>query len=319
MRRKDGSRIGCIGGHGSCTYRLCNTAADTDRRMKSFWNGQCPVPATNIEKSMRARLSFLIQLAIGWVPTTLAVEFRVTNGGNTTPEIKECSEEQYFRVSNITITDATISHIMTASFTLTLTKPLGNKPKMKLTLRKKSGIKIPCLFGYGSCTYKLCGGRTEQEQALASMWSNRCPIPTFEETPVLQFPMLPAIQMIAGIAPTRITIGFKVINGEQKFRLSDVTVEDATIGRTMTVNFTLTVTEELADEPKLEVTVIKQNGRKVSCPPRGGACVYRLCGGTSNEEKFLGQLWNNECPVPATERRESTSARLNPMIQMVIG
>uniref|UniRef100_A0A224YMW2 ML domain containing protein n=1 Tax=Rhipicephalus zambeziensis TaxID=60191 RepID=A0A224YMW2_9ACAR len=153
------------------------------------------------------------------------VRFVLVGAWTQTPEIKQCSEEQYFRVSNISITDATISHIMTASSTLALTKPLGNKPKMKLTLRKKSGIKIPCLFGYGSCTYKLCGGTTEQEQALASMWSNRCPIPTFQETPVLQFPMLPAIQMIAGIAPTKIIIRFKVTNGNETVGCQSFKVE----------------------------------------------------------------------------------------------
>ncbi|XP_070383718.1 uncharacterized protein [Dermacentor albipictus] len=108
-------------------------------------------------------------------------------------------------------------------------------------------------------------------------------------------------------------------SSEQKFRLSDVSVMDATIGRTVTVNFTLAVTEELADDPKVEVTVYRQNGRKISCPPRGGSCVYKLCGGRSNAEKFLGQLWNNECPVPAMERQESASSRLNPMIQAIIG
>uniref|UniRef100_A0A224YNL8 ML domain containing protein n=1 Tax=Rhipicephalus zambeziensis TaxID=60191 RepID=A0A224YNL8_9ACAR len=68
--------------------------------------------------------------------------FVLVGAWTQTPEIKQCSEEQYFRVSNISITDATISHIMTASSTLALTKPLGNKPKMKLTLRKKNSLLI---------------------------------------------------------------------------------------------------------------------------------------------------------------------------------
>lgn len=142
-----------------------------------------------------------------------------------TPEITECSKQQYFRVSNITITDATIYQTMTAKFTLALTKTLGNKPKIKLTLRRKSGIKIPCLFGYGSCTYKLCQGTTEQEQALASMWGNRCPVPTFEETPVINFPMRPAINMITGIPPTKITIRFKVTNGNETVGCQSFKVE----------------------------------------------------------------------------------------------
>ncbi|KAL3187205.1 hypothetical protein MRX96_025519 [Rhipicephalus microplus] len=109
MRRKDGSKIGCIRGHGRevqkeikyvlqhlssaimigprhyyhSTYKLCKTAAGTDRNIKNFWNDQCPVPTTRIEKSMRTRLNVLIQLAIGLVQTTLTVELRVTNGGDT--------------------------------------------------------------------------------------------------------------------------------------------------------------------------------------------------------------------------------------------
>nr|XP_037273717.1 uncharacterized protein LOC119165740 [Rhipicephalus microplus] len=141
------------------------------------------------------------------------------------PVIKECSELQTFRVSDIIITDASISQLTTARFTLTLTKPLGNKPKLKLTLRKKSGIKVPCLLGYGSCTYKLCEGTTKQEQALARMWGNRCPVPAFEETPVIQFPMLPAMQMIIGIAPTKFTMRFEVTNGNKTVGCQSFKVE----------------------------------------------------------------------------------------------
>lgn len=130
-----------------------------------------------------------------------------------TPEIENCSDSQIFRLSNVTIKDATISKTMTVRFTVTLTEALGDNPKLHLILRKKSGIKIPCLLGYGSCTYKLCDGTTKQERALTQMWNNRCPVPVFEETLSFDAPVIPAVQLITGPAPTTITIGFTVTNG----------------------------------------------------------------------------------------------------------
>ncbi|XP_050048212.2 uncharacterized protein [Dermacentor andersoni] len=130
-----------------------------------------------------------------------------------TPKIEDCSDLQVFRLSNVTIKDATISKTMTVRFTITLNETLGDNPKLKLVLRKKNGMKIPCFLGYGSCTYKLCDGTTEQERALTQMWENHCPVPVFEETPSIDAKVIPSIQLVTGLAPTTITIGFKVTNG----------------------------------------------------------------------------------------------------------
>ncbi|XP_037581728.1 uncharacterized protein LOC119464935 [Dermacentor silvarum] len=83
LRRKDGSEIGCIEGIGSCTYKLCKGSTGKDRNVKSVSDAKCPIAATKIQKSMRAPLGFMIQFAIGSVPTTLTVRFEVTNGGTT--------------------------------------------------------------------------------------------------------------------------------------------------------------------------------------------------------------------------------------------
>lgn len=60
------------------------------------------------------------------------------------------SDLQVFRLSNVTIKDATISKTMTVRFTITLNETLGDNPKLQLVLRKKNGLKIPCFLGYGS-------------------------------------------------------------------------------------------------------------------------------------------------------------------------
>ncbi|XP_075532142.1 uncharacterized protein LOC142564846 isoform X2 [Dermacentor variabilis] len=139
-------------------------------------------------------------------PLTLIclIRYSLVSAWIQTPKIEECSDLQVFRLSNVTIKDATISKTMTVRFTITLNETLGDNPKLKLVLRKKNGMKIPCFLGYGSCSYKLCDGTTEQERALTQMWENHCPVPVFEETPSID----------AKFAPTTISMKFKVTNGE---------------------------------------------------------------------------------------------------------
>ncbi|KAH7933864.1 hypothetical protein HPB49_018352 [Dermacentor silvarum] len=223
------------------------------------------------------------------------------------------------QMSDLTITDAIIRKTVSVNFTLTINKELGEDPKVIVSLRRKDGSEIGCIEGIGSCTYKLCKGSTGKDRNVKSVSDAKCPIAATKIQKSMRAPLGFMIQFAIGWALKIFSAQFKVITDSQIFRLSNVTIKDATISKTMTVRFTVTLTEALGDNPKLHLILRKKSGIKIPCLLGYGSCVYKLCGGTSNAEKFLGQLWNNECPVPARERQESASARLDPMIQLVIG
>ncbi|XP_077530164.1 uncharacterized protein LOC144142494 [Haemaphysalis longicornis] len=105
----------------------------------------------------------------------------------------------------------------------------------------------------------------------------------------------------------------------QQVQVGAVTIQNAKIGQTMVINFTLTITQPLSSDPKLQVTMKRQSGSVISCIDNVGSCTYKLCGGTTSFEQSLGQLWNNTCPVPAITVTQTINAQLDPLIQLIIG
>uniref|UniRef100_A0A023GCJ2 Putative lipocalin-8 1 n=1 Tax=Amblyomma triste TaxID=251400 RepID=A0A023GCJ2_AMBTT len=101
--------------------------------------------------------------------------------------------------------------------------------------------------------------------------------------------------------------------------ISDVTISDAKIGEKMYLNFTLKVSRQLDSDPKLELTIIKENGDEVPCFDGVGSCTYKLCDGETDLEMALGQLWDNKCPVPEITAPASLGLTLNPIIEFAIG
>ncbi|XP_077529182.1 uncharacterized protein LOC144141504 [Haemaphysalis longicornis] len=105
----------------------------------------------------------------------------------------------------------------------------------------------------------------------------------------------------------------------QQVQVGGVTIENAKIGQTMLLNFTLTISQALQSEPKMQFTFKKQSGSVIPCINGVGSCTYKLCGGTSSVEQKLGRLWNNVCPVPAITVQQSIKADLDSAIQLIIG
>ncbi|XP_050048210.1 uncharacterized protein [Dermacentor andersoni] len=137
--------------------------------------------------------------------------------------------------------------------------------------------------------------------------------------------MLSAIQLVA-IAGFPLLVRASVqtptptsCQSSQKVMVNDVTIVNAKIGQTMTLNFTLVIKEPLTSNPTLAVTMKRQTGGSISCINDIGSCTYKLCGGTKDFEKKLAQLWNNQCPVPAITVQETIEAKLESFIQFLIG
>ncbi|XP_077494785.1 uncharacterized protein LOC144105536 isoform X2 [Amblyomma americanum] len=108
-------------------------------------------------------------------------------------------------------------------------------------------------------------------------------------------------------------------SSEKSINLSNVSISDAQIGKIMTANFTLTTSQKLESDNKLEVTVYTASGSKIHCLGHIGSCTYHVCGGNSTAEQLLGQPWNNKCPVPEKTMPLSYSVRVPWFIQMAIG
>nr|XP_037289730.1 LOW QUALITY PROTEIN: uncharacterized protein LOC119183990 [Rhipicephalus microplus] len=104
----------------------------------------------------------------------------------------------------------------------------------------------------------------------------------------------------------------------QDVKVNDVSITDAQLGKTMRVNFTLTISTQLASNPTLKITMKKSNGLTIPCLNNVGSCTYKLCGGTTSVEQQLGVLWNNQCPINPITGQQSITAQLDPLIQLVI-
>ncbi|XP_037524535.1 uncharacterized protein LOC119401685 [Rhipicephalus sanguineus] len=108
-------------------------------------------------------------------------------------------------------------------------------------------------------------------------------------------------------------------SSSEKVVLSDVTIQNAQIGQKMTANFSLTINEPLKSKPKLQVTLTKQDGRKVNCISHMGSCKYDLCRKDNIVEETLSKSWGNTCPVPATTLQETVDVVLPTMLKFIIG
>ncbi|XP_054917085.1 uncharacterized protein [Dermacentor andersoni] len=101
--------------------------------------------------------------------------------------------------------------------------------------------------------------------------------------------------------------------------MSDVSVEDAQIGKNRRLNFTLTIREPLDSNPTLQITITKATGDIAECHNSIGSCLNKLCGGTSTTEQYLGEEWNNTCPVPKITTRISAESVLTNSFQALVG
>ncbi|XP_077530159.1 uncharacterized protein LOC144142490 [Haemaphysalis longicornis] len=129
------------------------------------------------------------------------------------PVLTSCSESQQVRLSDVTITNATIGNTMVISYRVTNSKPLTSNPTLVVTVWKENGSKIGCFFNTGSCAYKLCGGTSWQEQAIGEMWGNRCPVPAFDRTLTTSSALNGLLSFLIGWPPTTLKMQVEVTDG----------------------------------------------------------------------------------------------------------
>uniref|UniRef100_A0A131Z4C5 ML domain containing protein n=1 Tax=Rhipicephalus appendiculatus TaxID=34631 RepID=A0A131Z4C5_RHIAP len=110
-------------------------------------------------------------------------------------EMKQCSDHQDTRdieVKRAEIKDLEVGKTFHVDVTVDSKKEFDSNPELKLDIFTSNKAKIPCVFGFGSCTYKLCGGTSVMEKLLSSPWDGKCPIKAQEYKKKVSF-LLPAL------------------------------------------------------------------------------------------------------------------------------
>ncbi|KAL1471753.1 hypothetical protein MTO96_039759 [Rhipicephalus appendiculatus] len=205
-------------------------------------------------------------------------------------------------------------------------------------------------------SHRLCGGTSIWETQLGAAWDNKCPVPATSVRMATSVFLVSLTQLLIGIAPTTVNVELVVTDGGsivgvlvadaqlqrptvtscssvEKVKITDVTVENAVMGGTMTTAYTFEFTEALRRDPTLHVKIRTRSGSLLPCVFGIGSCVVlRIAkplnllqlSSDSAAEPTCGrlswvQLRDNKCPVPATAVRMSTWVYLVSLTQMLIG
>ncbi|KAH7933437.1 hypothetical protein HPB49_012533 [Dermacentor silvarum] len=100
--------------------------------------------------------------------------------------------------------------------------------------------------------------------------------------------------------------------------LQNLSIEDAKVGRNMTIHYIGELHEVLQGAPITKFTMWNSNGLKMPCVQDMGSCTYKGCDGESAMEKSIGEPWNNTCPIPAGVYSSRMVFFVHPVIKAVL-
>lgn len=81
-------------------------------------------------------------------------------------------------------------------------------------------------------------------------------------------------------------------------RFGAVRLSNVIYGQEMTMTFTMTTDEKLADQPTLTIDMLKPYAYDMSCKKNFGSCEYPMCGPSGKEESNnLMDFVDSECPI----------------------
>ncbi|KAL3202015.1 hypothetical protein MRX96_042734 [Rhipicephalus microplus] len=100
--------------------------------------------------------------------------------------------------------------------------------------------------------------------------------------------------------------------------LHNLSIEDAKVGRNMTIRYTGELHEVLQVTPITKFTMWNSNGMKMPCVQYMGSCTYKNCGGESDMERMVGEPWNNTCPIPPGVYSSKLVFFMHPVIKAVL-
>ncbi|XP_037524457.1 uncharacterized protein LOC119401627 [Rhipicephalus sanguineus] len=101
--------------------------------------------------------------------------------------------------------------------------------------------------------------------------------------------------------------------------IHNLSIEDAKVGRNMTIRYTGELHEVLQDAPITKFTMWNSNGMRMPCVQDMGSCTYKGCDGESAMERTVGEPWNNTCPIPPGVYSSKLVFFVHPLIKAVLG
>ncbi|XP_077529179.1 uncharacterized protein LOC144141501 [Haemaphysalis longicornis] len=130
-----------------------------------------------------------------------------------TPTIHSCASVQRALFSNVRISGAKLGETTHVDFNVNITRPLTSEPTIRFTIWTADGTRLWCMFGMGSCEYKLCEGTSRKEQMLGELWENKCPVPALALQWRQSFILYSISQIVIGWAPTTLKIRAEITDG----------------------------------------------------------------------------------------------------------
>lgn len=107
------------------------------------------------------------------------------------------------------------------------------------------------------------------------------------------------VAAVLGLSQTPVVSSCFRADGETyPVRFGAVRLSNVIYGQEMTMTFTMTTDEKLADQPTLTIDMLKPYAYDMSCKKNFGSCEYPMCGPSGNEESNnLMDFVDSECPI----------------------
>lgn len=110
--------------------------------------------------------------------------------------------------------------------------------------------------------------------------------------------LLPVAAVLGWSQTPVVSSCFRADGDTYPVRFGAVRLSNVIYGQEMTMTFTMTTDEKLADQPTLTIDMLKPYAYDMSCKKNFGSCEYPMCGPSGKEESNnLMDFVDSECPI----------------------
>ncbi|XP_037514325.1 uncharacterized protein LOC119390713 isoform X1 [Rhipicephalus sanguineus] len=110
--------------------------------------------------------------------------------------------------------------------------------------------------------------------------------------------LLPVAAVLGSSQTPVVSSCFRADGDTYPVRFGAVRLSNVIYGQEMTMTFTMTTDEKLADQPTLTIDMLKPYAYDMSCKKNFGSCEYPMCGPSGKEESNnLIDFVDTECPI----------------------
>ncbi|XP_075727416.1 uncharacterized protein LOC119164269 [Rhipicephalus microplus] len=131
-----------------------------------------------LDQSMKIALVFVVAVALA------------NSSHSQKLDVKQCSDhgtENDIEIKSANVKDLEVGKTVHVDIIIRAIKELHSNPQLKLDVFTSDKVRVPCVLGLGSCTYKMCDGSSGMEKFLSSAWEGKCPIKAQKYEKTLSF------------------------------------------------------------------------------------------------------------------------------------